>query len=59
MIMNRLITLLAGVLFTLSLPAKSTPFGKGTMTVRTIAHNAVRITYSENGATSANLAYWR
>jgi alpha-D-xyloside xylohydrolase len=58
MIMNRLITLLAGVLFTLSLPAKSTPFGKGTMTVRTIAHNAVRITYSENGATSANLPDW-
>jgi len=45
---NRIIVLFTSLcLFVLSASAKSYPFGKGTLTVKVVAENAVRIQYTE------------
>ena len=48
----RKLSCLLVLLFSLSAVARQVPFGKGTLTVRTVARNAVRIQYQEQVAES-------
>ena len=51
--MRRLVLLCVAALLALTMMAETVDFGRGRLTVRQVAHNAVRIQYEE-GATAAN-----